>query len=139
MRNWVLNRAIPLCSVCFRPILILLVLGFAFTRCGSGKHIDKRTKLAGQYQRAIGCSDYARLRPAIGDHEAVLGACKESLTNQFGTAEVITAFVYRSLNKGILFVHMVYRLGPNGPREGYNYLVDDEEAEVLGGYPCGTG
>lgn len=139
MKNWVLNRVISSCNACFKPILLILMLGLVSTGCGSSKNVDKGSKLAGQYQRAIGCSDYGRLRPSVGDHESVLGACEESLKNEFSTAEVITAFVYRSLNKGVLFVHMVYRIGPDAPREGYNFLVDNEEAEVLGGYRCGPG
>lgn len=117
--------------------LLIALCCFTWLGCGSSSKLTKDEKLVGQYQRAIGCSDYARLRPADGDHEEVLAACKETLKIQFDQAEIVTAFVYRSLNKGILFVHLVYRSRSGSPREGFNYLVDGEHVTVLGGYPCG--
>ena len=139
MKNWVLNRVIPSCSACCRLAGVLICLtGLVLEGCATSK-LSKEDRLVDQYQRAIGCQDYGRLRPAKGGHDAILTACTKSLKKEFSTAEVITAFVYRSLNKGILFVHMVYRLGPGDPREGYNYLVAQDGAAVLGGYRCGPG
>lgn len=138
MKNWVLSRVIPSCSACCNLYLLIALCCFTWLGCGSSSQLTKDEKLVSQYQRAIGCSDYARLRPAAGDHEDVLAACKDRLQGSFAEAEVVTAFVYRSLNKGVLFVHLVFRGNPGEARQGYNYLVRQEEAEVLGGYLCGT-
>ena len=138
MRNWVSNHVIPLCSVCYKLIFSLFIGAISLSGCAGGK-VTKEQKLVSQYQHAIGCSNYGRLRPAAGNHEAVLKACEEVLKDKFGGAERVTAFVYRSLNRGILFVHLVYRQEPNWPREGYNFLVNSDKVEVLGGYRCGPG
>lgn len=137
MRKWVLSRVIQLCSACCSTIFFLLPILLVIHGCGTANPAAKESRLVSQYQRTIGCQDYARLRPAPGEHEKVLAECKNALQEQYEFAQIVTAFVYRSLNRGVLFVHLVFRQGEDNPRQSYNYLIKSDEQRILGGYPCG--
>lgn len=119
----------------YKVITIFFLLGITCISCNPTLEATNYSKLLKSYEDRIGCQHYASLRPAVGDFDELKLKCKAHYTTVDPHKELVSAHVYKTMNKGLLFVHLAFKSEKN-IWDAVNYLFDTLNNKIVGYYKC---